>query len=239
MDERILNEKEHGKKIFNVAGKVWGWDSPAGRERWKRRVKMLTCHVEEGMRVLEIGCGTGELTKVLQNKNSSIVAIDVSPELLEIAKRKVKSNRVTFLLQDASNLGFAKNLFDTIIGSSVLHHLEVDKALEEFYRVLKSGGTIILTEPNMMNPQVAIQKNIPFIKKITRESPDETAFLRWSLKKKMAKVGFRDIKLKNFDFLHPSIPMVLIPVIRYLGNFMESIPVIREIAGSIYIKATK
>ena len=239
MDKRILNEKEHGKKIINVSGKVWGWESPAGRERWQRRVIMLTRHIETGMRVLEIGCGTGELTKLLQNKNSRIISIDVSFDLIRIAKTKVISDKIAFLLQDACNLGFVANSFDTIIGSSVLHHLEVDKALKEFYRVLKSGGSIFLTEPNMMNPQMAVQKNIPFLKKIAGESPDETAFLRWSLKKKLERIGFKDIELKNFDFLHPAIPRAMIPVIRYLGSFMESLPVIREVAGSIYIKARK
>src|SRR4030042_1911615 len=167
MDKRILNEKKHGKKIINVSGKVWGWESSAGQERWQRRVRMLTSHIEGGMRVLEIGCGTGELTKMFQNNNSRILSIDVSFDLIGIAKRKVKRDKVTFLLQDASNLGFAENSFDTIIGSSVLHHLEVDKALKEFYRVLRPGGSIFLTEPNMMNPQIVIQKNIPFIKKLS------------------------------------------------------------------------
>ncbi|OGX14910.1 MAG: hypothetical protein A2166_03445 [Omnitrophica WOR_2 bacterium RBG_13_41_10] len=239
MDKRILNEKKHGKKIINVSGKVWGWESSAGQERWQRRVRMLTSHIEGGMRVLEIGCGTGELTKMFQNNNSRILSIDVSFDLIGIAKRKVKSDKVTFLLQDASNLGFAENSFDTIIGSSVLHHLEVDKALKEFYRVLRPGGSIFLTEPNMMNPQIVIQKNIPFIKKLSGDSPNETAFLRWSLKKKLEKIGFKDIELKNFDFLHPAIPKVMIPVVRYLGSFMESLPIIREVAGSIYIKARK
>jgi hypothetical protein len=86
---------------------------------------------------------------------------------------------------------------------------------------------------------MAVQKNIPFLKKIAGESPDETAFLRWSLKKKLERIGFRDIELKNFDFLHPAIPKAMIPVIRYLGSFMESLPVIREVAESIYIKARK
>jgi ubiquinone/menaquinone biosynthesis C-methylase UbiE len=152
MDKRILNEKEHGKKIINISGKVWGWESPAGQERWQRRVIMLTSHIEGGMRVLEIGCGTGELTKMLQNKNSRIISIDVSFDLIRIAKTKVISDKITFLLQDACNLGFVANSFNTIIGSSVLHHLEVDRALKEFYRVLKSGGSIFLTEPNMLNP---------------------------------------------------------------------------------------
>ena len=53
-----------------------------------------------------------------------------------------------------------------------MHHLNVKKALVEFYRVLKPGGTIYFTEPNMLNPIIAVQKNIPFIKKLMGDTPD-------------------------------------------------------------------
>jgi hypothetical protein len=42
---------------------------------------------------------------------------------------------------------------------------------------LKSGGTIYFTEPNMLNPQIAIQKNVSWVKRKLGDSPDETAFL--------------------------------------------------------------
>lgn len=58
-DNRLKNEIEHGKKIAVDAGSVWNWESPAGRKRWERRVRMLTSHITPGMKVLELGCGTG------------------------------------------------------------------------------------------------------------------------------------------------------------------------------------
>lgn len=239
MDQRLLNEIEHGKKIVNISGKVWSWETPAGKERWKRRVKMLTSHITPGMKVLEIGCGTGYFTAELLIKQAKIIAIDISMDLLEVAKKNVGNCNVVFLIQNAYNLGFKDNKFDTIVGSSVLHHLEIDKALKEFYRVLKSGGSIFLTEPNMMNPQIAIQKNVSFVKKLMGDSPNETAFFRWKLKKKLMKYGFKNIEIKNFDFLHPNIPKFLISFIKYVGSLAESIPLIYEIAGSLYIIARK
>ncbi|MBU0477565.1 methyltransferase domain-containing protein [bacterium] len=239
MDQRILNEIEHGRKIVNFAGKVWGWETPAGRERWKRRVEMLVSNVTPEMKVLEVGCGIGYLTKSLQNKKATIVSIDISYDLIEVAKSNVGIGNITFLLQNASSLGLADNLFDIVIGSSVLHHLEVDKALAEFYRVLKKEGLLVFTEPNMMNPQIAVQKNISLFKKLAGDSPDEAAFFRWLLKKKLIKHGFRDIKLKTFDFLHPETPKGLVPFMKDIGDFAESIPLISEIAGSIYIEARK
>ena len=96
------------------------------------------------------------------------------------------------------------------MGSSVLHHLEIKEALRDIYRVLKPGGTIYFTEPNMLNPQIAIQKNIPWIKRKLGDSPDETAFFRWPLRRLLERTGYRDVRIDPFDFLHPKTPVALI-----------------------------
>jgi hypothetical protein len=105
--------------------------------------------------------------------------------------------------------------------------------------VLKPGGMIYFTEPNMMNPQIALQKNIPYLKRKLGDSPDETAFFRNILKRRMKKAGFINIQIIPFDFLHPAVPEGSVPLIDKIGRQIERIPVIREIAGSLYIKASK
>ena len=63
---RIHREIEHGRFLAeHGAGEIWNWESPAGKLRWTRRVKMLSNHLEPGMRVLELGCGTGYFTREL------------------------------------------------------------------------------------------------------------------------------------------------------------------------------
>ena len=226
MDSRLVREIEHGKKIVAISsGDLWYWETPAGKIRWERRVQMLTSHITPEMAV--------------QKKNATTIAIDISPDFLKAAKRNVPGTNVTFLIGNAYNLGFRDNTLDSIVGSSVLHHLEVDDALKEFYRVLKPGGSVYFTEPNMMNPQIAAQKNIPMIKEKMGDSPDETAFFRWPLKNKLFKYGFRDIEIKTFDFVHPNIPKRFIPFVTWLGYFFESLPIISEFSGSLFIKALK
>lgn len=239
MYQRLQNEINHGKKIVAAAGKIWNWESPAGKERWRRRVRMLTAHITSKMLVLEVGCGTGYLTKELQETGASITAVDISPDLIEAARKKIESRNVRFFIEDAHSLRFDNSSFDTIIGSSILHHLDIDLALNEFFRILKDGGTILFTEPNMMNPQIAIQKNIAFIKERMGDSPNETAFFRWGLKRKLQEKGFKEISIRPFDFLHPKIPGKLIPIIKFLENHAESLPIISEIAGSLYIQAKR
>jgi hypothetical protein len=91
----------------------------------------------------------------------------------------------------------------------------------------------------MLNPQIAIQKNVPWVKRKLGDSPDETAFFRWPLRRQLEQTGYRDIRIDPFDFLHPKTPVPLINRLNALGRFLENVPVISEFAGSLYIRALK
>ena len=240
MDSRIKHEIEHGKFLAdNGAGEIWNWESPAGKFRWERRVKMLTEFIQPESRLLELGCGTGYFTKEIAKTGANIVAIDISPELLKIAENNVPLQNVSFREENAYSMTFEDKQFDYVVGSSVLHHLDIKKAISETYRVLKDGGIIAFTEPNMMNPQIALQKNIPYLKRKLGDSPDETAFFRWKISKMLKKQGFKKVEIKTFDFLHPATPPSLIKAVTKFGQFCEKCPITKEIAGSIFIKAYK
>jgi SAM-dependent methyltransferase len=240
VQERIAREIQHGRFLAQRgAGEIWNWESPAGKLRWARRVKMLSKHLGPGMSVLEVGCGTGYFTQELARSGADVIAIDVSPELLEIAKANCSAPNVRYEIQNACKLSYPDAVFDSVVGSSVLHHLEIEAALHEIYRVLKPGGSVHFTEPNMLNPQVAIQKNVPWIKRKLGDAPDETAFFRWPLRRVLEQTGYRDIRIDPFDFLHPKTPVSLIDRLNALGRLLEDVPIISEFAGSLYIRALK
>lgn len=240
MQERLQREIEHGRYLAERrTGEIWNWESPAGRLRWKRRVRMLTHHVGPGINVLELGCGTAYFTKELAWTGANVTAIDISPELLEAARRNCPAPNVTFQVQNASALSYPDASFDSVVGSSVLHHLEIDEALRQIYRVLRPGGFIRFTEPNMLNPQIAVQKNVPAVKKRLGDSPDETAFFQWGLRRRLERTGFREVRIDPFEFLHPKTPPSWIPTVQNLSRVLEKIPLLREVAGSLYIRAVK
>ena len=88
----------------------------------------------------------------------------------------------------------------------------------------------------MLNPQILIQKNIPWIKERLGDSPDETAFVRWRLRALLLETGFVDVELVPFDWLHPFTPSGLISLVTWVGCRLEKTPILREFAGSLYIR---
>lgn len=186
--------------------------------------------------ILEIGCGTGKFSEKISEWGTTFIGLDISFELVRIAKEK---GRGMFVVGDTEFLPFKEKSFNDVIGISILHHVDVDKSLKEIGRVLKNNGRIVFTEPNMMNPQILIQKNFGFIKKRMGETPHETAFFRWKIARKFVMNGFKNVLTKPFDFLHPKTPSFLVPFVEAFGNVVEKIPFVKEIAGSLIICATK
>jgi ubiquinone/menaquinone biosynthesis C-methylase UbiE len=234
------HERAHGKFLAPNAVEIWGWGTPAGLERARRRTELLIerASIKPGMKVLEFGCGTGMFSRRIAAAGALLTAIDLSPDLLAEAQKESSPN-ITYQIGDIEMLPFTDAAFDAVIGSSVLHHVQVEKALENAYRVLKPGRMIAFAEPNMLNPQIALQKNIPYLKRKMGDSPDETAFFRWPMARLLKQLGFIDIVVDPYDFLHPAIPQKFIPLAKKITHMLEATPLIREIAGSIILSARK
>jgi len=239
--DKIQNEIEHGKRIAKDALNIWGWGSPAGQIRANRRAEYFIQlgNIRAGRKVLELGCGYGEFTRRVASTGADITAIDISPDLLEFATERIKNKAVRFQIQNVEKMDFEDESFDAVFGSSILHHLNLKPALLEIYRVLRKGGRIVFTEPNMLNPQIWLERNIRAIRRLTYTSPDETAFTKWNLEKELLNHGFKNVIIKTFDFLHPLTPKKLIHSIFNIGNVIEKIPLVKEIAGSLLIHASK
>lgn len=220
---------------------VWGWGTVAGKLRADRRAALIArgAQLRPGVRALEIGCGTGLFTEAFAATGVTIVALDISRELLEIAEQRgLPADRVTFVAKPFED-GALDGPFDAILGSSVLHHLDVDAALQRAHDLLKPGGLLSFAEPNYLNPQVFLERKLRVLPIFAYTSPDETAFVRWNLARKLSSVGFVDVTITPFDWLHPSTPQRCIEFVQKVGQTFERIPLIREFSGSIYIRARR
>ena len=246
--DRAANEIAHGRRLAGAETEAtWGWSTPAGQCRAGRRAELIitAAGLQPGRTVLEIGCGTGLFTAQFAATGARIVAVDLSPDLLAKAiERQLPADHVRFAQRRAEGLErsdpafqeWAPHGFDAIVGSSVLHHLDIPTALATCKRLLVAGGRIAFAEPNLLNPQVWMERNFrswfPYV------SRDETAIVRWQLRRQLERAGFSNVRITPCDWLHPATPAPLIRLVGGAGRVFEKVPGLREFAGSVLITAT-
>jgi SAM-dependent methyltransferase len=238
---RLARELEHDRKIAERAEEIWNWDSPAGRRRADRRAAFFVEHARlgPGVRAVELGCGTGLFLERVARSGATIIGVELSPTLLHKARARIQAlPNVALERGDAHRLAHADGSIDAVYGSSILHHLDLRASLAEAHRVLKSGGRIAFTEPNIRNPQVAFMFLIG-PRTFFGLSPDEMAFSRSRALRTLEEIGYVDAVVRPFDFLHPATPAGWLDPVARLGERLESAPGVRSIAGSLLIHARK
>jgi ubiquinone/menaquinone biosynthesis C-methylase UbiE len=234
---RIERERAWARGVLATEERNWGWSTPAGRIRWRRRAEFLSAaDAGPGGRVLEIGMGSGTFTGPLGQAFPKLLAVDVSPEMA--LKARERSPGVRVALMDAHRLALGESSVDAVVGCSVLHHLDWERALREIARVLKPGGALRLSEPNLANPQIFVQKNVPLVKRWVGDSPDEYAFTAGQCRRALEQAGFTAIRVRPFEFLHPSVPAPLIPLVLRIEALLSRTP-LRRLGGSLLIEARK
>jgi len=119
--------------------------------RWSRQLSprfIEFAGISDGERILDVGCGTGSLTRVLLDSADlkSIAAVDLADVYLESARQAIRDPRVGFKTGDATSLPFADKSFDRAFAMLVLHFVpDAKKALSEMRRVVRSGGVVAAT----------------------------------------------------------------------------------------------
>ena len=114
----------------------------------------LISHVEEGQRVLDIGCGTGALTLRAAARGASVKGIDVNSQMLEVARRKARDtglvDHVEFCEMGVVELDTeVPNFYDVVMSGLCFSELtpdEVSCALEQAMRILADGGRLLLVD---------------------------------------------------------------------------------------------
>lgn len=192
--------------------------------------------------ILEIGCGTGELSFMLATKTQKkVVGTDLCETFIEEANRIYDLPNLSFMVVDFNYpLPLAERKFDYIVGNGILHHLytNMDEALGNLKKLLKSQGKIIFLEPNLFNPYCyLIFHTSPYFRKLARLEPGEMALTKRGMKKALEYAGYQSIKIEYKDFLLPNTPRLLICPLITLGQYLEKIPIINKISQSIYISA--
>lgn len=94
---------------------------------------------------LEIGCGIGEFARLLATRARSVVAIDLSPQMIRLAKaRSANYQNIEYLQGDVMGLSLPSEGYDCIVTMATLHHLPLGEALVKMKDALKPNGVLII-----------------------------------------------------------------------------------------------
>jgi len=112
----------------------------------------------DGKKILDVGCGNGRMFSELMKRNGEVVGADVSAEMLKLAGQKFP--RVKLAQAAIEKLPFEDNSFDFVVAFFVIVHVrDLVKAFDEVYRVLKPGGSFILSNINQRKAPKLKTKN--------------------------------------------------------------------------------
>lgn len=181
MPSKQFSESEAGitRMKHGVGGEYWDavsstWENHR-QSLWRRHSDAVNCSL---LRRWLSGSGLGSVLKtdlfdemcgdglfpMLRSMARRVVGIDISPTILEKARRR--HPELCCVATDVLHLPFADGSFDCVVSNSTLDHFEsreeIAASIAELHRVLRGGGQMILTMDNPENPFVALRNGLPF-----------------------------------------------------------------------------
>jgi SAM-dependent methyltransferase len=161
----------------------------------------------DGIDVLEYGCGQGSYAVPMAKRGARVTGIDISPRSIDNARGEAGRAGVTgteFLVMDAMDMTFPDERFDRVIGTGILHHLDLDRSFDELERVLKPGGRAIFLEPLGHNPALNLFRLLTPKLRTADEHPLTRSDLN-ALRRRFAVVRYRFFHVCSF-FAIPFLP---------------------------------
>lgn len=191
-----------------------------------------------GAVALDYCCGLGKTTLELASLDATVHAIDISGEELKTARRAAEdagyAERTHFYEMDAEKMTFPDDMFDVIVCSGVLHHLDLGCAYPELARVLKPSGKIIAIEAQGANPIINLyRRKTPHL----RTAWEADHILSYA-QVQQAKAFFRSVSITYFHlFTILAIPFrktrfftALLSTLEQIDKLALKIPGVRRMA---------
>jgi SAM-dependent methyltransferase len=148
-----------------------------------------------GRNVLVVGCAEGGVTP-LGRRGAKVVGIDISAEAIRKLNHSIIAeglkDTARALVMDAENTDFAPGTFDLVCCSGVLHHLDVERAVSSWLKILKPGGRVVMLEPMAWNPGVALYRYFTPESRTVDEHPLKPADVR------LLRRFFSDVRITPF-----------------------------------------
>src|SRR5919112_1864619 len=112
--------------------------------------------VGPGVKVLDLGCGSGDLTIHLLAVGAEVTGVDLSPGMVALAEERIRAfgngARAELRVASAEGLDVESDAYDVVVGRFILHHLQIGRAAPQIARVLRPGGRAVFAENSARNP---------------------------------------------------------------------------------------
>lgn len=186
-----------------------------GRTKAWRKVATQVIAPKPGMRILDIAAGTGSSSRPLADAGANVIPLDFSKGMLDAGRKRHPD--LAFTHGDALALAFKDNEFDvTTISFGLRNTSDTSKALKESFRVLKSGGRIVVVEFSQPTNKIFrtiylryLMRALPTVARKVSSNPDAYVYLAESilawpnqtgLAELMRAAGFGNVQWKNLTF---------------------------------------
>ncbi len=187
----------------------YGKETPEGYSFRMRKERLLESLGKGNGSVLDVGCGPAVMTKEIVSLGWKYVGSDVSEAMIEEAKKRtgVVSN-VDFQVGVVEHIMSADNTFDAVVAMGLVEYVDDDVvAIKEMHRVLKNGGRIFVSIPNIFSPVRFWDKYIltPIARTIRLVSGKKTKnifhreYVPSNYKKLLEKNGFNNVKIVAYN----------------------------------------
>ena len=145
-----VQDKTRARIFYKYLSKVYDQINPFIWNEEMRTEALDLLDIEEGDRILDVGCGTGFATEGLLERTENVYGLDQSVHQMEKAWQKFgKRDRVRFYRGDAERLPFKNDTFDIVWSSgSIEYWPDPVAALVECRRIAKPGGQVLIVGPN-------------------------------------------------------------------------------------------
>ncbi len=153
----------------------------------------------QGRTVLDFGCGSGENLVPLVRRGANVIGMDISPELIALARQRLSNYGLEANLQvrSAYETGLPSESVDVVFSVALLHHLELPRARTEIRRVLRPDGLFIMREP------IRFSRTVSYLRRLFPPAADISEFEHPMTRSEVALVsqGFQVVAERNFRLL--------------------------------------
>lgn len=182
-------------------------------------------------------CGTGCDYPYVSPYADRVHGIDIS----DVAVSKCSPEMITSV-GDILASGYPDESFDAIVSPLFFHHMRrvgFDPFLNEFWRILKKNGVLIILEPSLWYPLNVITRPIKLLNNPYNEVKDEGPFPPGQMMKSMCQAGYTDISLRAATFSHPLLPVPLSKLVHGITRPISAIWPCNIMAWMIVFSAKK